>query len=95
MAAYIIVDVEVTDPEEYQTYRQQTLATIEKYGGKFIVRGGQTETLEGDWKPGRFVILEFPSVEQARTWYSSPEYTAIIGIRHRASNSRMILAEGV
>ena len=95
MAAYIIVDVEVTDPEEYRTYRQQTLATIEKYGGKFIVRGGQTETLEGDWKPGRFVILEFPSVEQARTWYSSPEYTAIIGIRHRASNSRMILAEGV
>jgi uncharacterized protein (DUF1330 family) len=95
MAAYIIVDVEVTDPEEYRTYAQQTLATIEKYGGKFIVRGGQTETLEGDWKPGRFVMLEFPSVEQASTWYSSPEYTAIIGIRHRASNSRMILAEGV
>ena len=95
MAAYIIVDVEVTDPEEYRTYRQQTLATIEKCGGKFIVRGGQTETLEGDWKPGRFVILEFPSVEQARTWYSSPEYTAIIGIRHRASNSRMILTQGV
>lgn len=95
MAAYIVVDVEVTDPEEYRTYAQQTQATIEKYGGKFIVRGGQTETIEGDWRPGRFVILEFPSAEQARTWYSSPEYTAIIGIRHHAANSRMILAQGV
>ena len=95
MAAYIVVDVEITNPEEYRTYTQQTLATIEKYGGKFIVRGGQTETLEGDWQPGRFVVLEFPSVEQARTWYSSPEYSAIIGIRHRAANSRMILVQGV
>jgi uncharacterized protein (DUF1330 family) len=95
MAAYIVVDVEITNPEEYRTYTQQTLATIEKYGGKFIVRGGQTETLEGDWQPGRFVILEFPSVEQARTWYSSPEYMAIIGIRHHAANSRMILVQGV
>ena len=95
MAAYIIVDVEITDPEEYQTYTQQTRATIEKYGGKFIVRGGQPETLEGDWQPERVVILEFPSVEQARTWYSSPMYTAIIGIRHRAANSRMILVQSV
>lgn len=95
MAAYIVVDVEVTDPEEYQTYTRQTLATIEKYGGKFLVRGGQTETLEGGWQPQRFVVLEFPSVEQARTWYSSPEYTAIIGIRHHAANSKMILAPGI
>ena len=95
MAAYIIVDVEVTDPEVYRTYTQPVQATIEKYGGKFLVRGGQTETLEGDWQPQRFVVLEFPSVEQARTWYSSPEYTAIIGIRHHAANSNMILAQGV
>jgi len=95
MAAYIIVDVEVTDPEEYQTYTRQTPPIIEKYGGRFLVRGGQTETLEGDWQPGRFVIIEFPSVEQAKTWYSSPEYTAIIGIRHHAANSSMILAQGV
>ena len=95
MAAYIIVDVEVTDPKEYQTYARQTLATIEKYGGKFIVRGGQTETLEGDWQPGRFVVLEFSSVEQAKAWYNAPEYTAIIGIRHHAANSKMILVQGV
>ena len=95
MAAYIVVDVEITNPEEYPTYTRQTRATIEKYGGKFIVRGGQTEILEGDWQPHRLVVLEFPSAEQARTWYSSPEYTAIIGIRHRASNSRMILAQGI
>jgi uncharacterized protein (DUF1330 family) len=95
MAAYIIVDVEITNPEVYPTYTQQTRATIEKYGGKFIARGGQTETLEGDWQPKRVVILEFPSVEQARTWYSSPEYTAIIGIRHRSAHSRMLLVQGV
>lgn len=95
MAAYIVVDVAITDPQEYRTYTQQVPATLEKYGGRFIVRGGQTETLEGDWQPGRFVILEFPSVEQARAWYSSPEYTAIIGIRHHAANSNMILVQGV
>ena len=95
MAAYIIVEVEVLDPQEYQTYARQTLPTIEKYGGKFIVRAGQTETLEGDWQPKRLVVLEFPSVEQARAWYTSPEYTAIIGIRHRTATSRMILAQGV
>lgn len=95
MAAYIVVDVEVIDSEKYRTYAQQTQATIDKYGGKFLVRGGQTETLEGDWQPERFVVIEFPSVEQAKTWYNSPEYTAIIGIRHRAANSRMILAHGV
>jgi uncharacterized protein (DUF1330 family) len=95
MAAYLIVDVEVTDPVEYRTYTQQTQATFDKYGGKFLVRGGQVEMLEGDWQPKRLVVVEFPSVEQARTWYSSPEYTAIIGIRHHSANSRMILAQGV
>ena len=95
MAAYIVVDVEITDPEDYQTYARQTLATLEPYGGKFIVRGGNAETIEGDWQPKRFVVIEFPGVEQAKVWYNSPEYSSIIGIRHRSANSRMILVQGV
>jgi len=87
MAGYIIADVEITDPADYQTYAQQTSATLEPYGGKFLVRGGQPETLEGDWTSKRIVIIEFPTVDQARAWYDSPEYAAIIGIRHRSAVS--------
>jgi uncharacterized protein (DUF1330 family) len=95
MTAYIVADVEVTDPTEYQTYTKQVMASLEPYSGKFIVRGGNAQTLEGGWQPQRFVIIEFPGVEQAKAWYNSPEYTAIIGIRHSAANSRMILVQGV
>lgn len=95
MAGYIVADIEIRDPDEYQKYKQQTAATIERYGGKFLVRGGQPETLEGDWKTKRIVILEFPSVEQAKTWYYSPEYSAIKGIRHRSAISNVLLLHGV
>jgi uncharacterized protein (DUF1330 family) len=95
MAGYIVVDVEITDPTEYQTYAKQTSATLERYGGKFLVRGGDAKSLEGDWKPKRLVIIEFPSVEQAKAWYDSPEYSSIIGIRHRSAVSRMLLVQGV
>jgi len=95
MASYIVADIEITDPYEYQTYAKQTAATIERYGGKFLVRGGEPETLEGDWKTKRLVILEFPSIEQAKAWYNSPEYSAIIGIRHRSATSNMLLVHGV
>ena len=95
MAGYIVADIEITDPDEYQKYAQQTAATLERYGGKFLVRGGRSETLEGDWKTERLVILEFPSVEQAKKWYDSPEYSSIIGIRHRSAISKMLLVQGV
>jgi uncharacterized protein (DUF1330 family) len=95
MAGYIVADIEITDPDEYQKYAQQTAATIERYGGKFLVRGGRSETLEGDWKTERLVILEFPTVEQAQKWYDSPEYSAIKGIRHRSAISNMLLVHGV
>lgn len=95
MPAYILVDVNITDPEEYEAYRKLTPATITAFGGKFIVRGGAAETLEGDWNPGRFVVLEFPSAEQAKAWWESPEYTAAKAIRYRAASSKMILVEGV
>ena len=71
MPAYFIVDNEVTDPAGFEEYRKQVPATLEKYGGKILVRGGQMQTLEGDWKPKRIVVAEFPSLEQARRWYDS------------------------
>jgi uncharacterized protein (DUF1330 family) len=95
MAGYIVADIEITDPNEYQKYAQHTAATLEPYGGKFLVRGGQPETVEGDWKTKRIVIIEFPSVEQAKTWYDSPEYSAIKGIRHGSTISNILLVHGV
>ena len=94
MAAYVLVEVEVTDPATYEEYKQLTPATLVAYGGKFIVRGGAFETLEGDWKPNRVVVLEFPTVEQAKTWWNSPEYSKAKAIRQRAANTRMIVLEG-
>lgn len=95
MAAYVIADVEVLDPGGFETYRSQVGATIEKYGGKYLVRGGKTETLEGDFQPHRFVVLEFPTLERAREWYSSPEYRPLIALRQKAARTEVILVEGV
>lgn len=95
MPAYVIAEVEVTDATAYEDYRKQVPATVELYGGKYLVRGGATETKEGGWAPSRFVILEFPSMAQARQWYDSPEYTPARAIRQRASNSKVIFAEGL
>jgi len=95
MAAYVIAEVEVTDSSAYDEYRKKVPATVEQYGGKFLVRGGATETKEGSWAPPRFVILEFPSMAQARRWYDSPEYAPALAIRKRAANSKLIFAEGL
>jgi uncharacterized protein (DUF1330 family) len=95
MAAYIIVDVKITDPEVYAQYRQLTPASIAAYGGRFIVRGGPTETLEGDWSPGRVVVLEFESVARAKAWWASAEYAAAKALRQRSATTRMIVVEGV
>ncbi|HSA80472.1 MAG TPA: DUF1330 domain-containing protein [Geminicoccaceae bacterium] len=94
MAAYIIAEVEVTDPETYRGYRAKTPDVVARYGGRFIVRGGAAETLEGAGQPGRVVVIEFPDLAAARRFYASPEYQAIIGIRHKAATSRLILVEG-
>lgn len=95
MAAYVIAEVAVTDPAAYEEYRKKVPATIAQYGGKYLVRGGATETKEGGWTPARFVILEFPSMAQARRWYDSPEYAPALAIRKRASKSKLIFAEGL
>lgn len=94
MAAYVIADVEVTDPATYEDYRKQVPATVARYGGKFLVRGGATETKEGGWEPKRLVILEFPSMDQARKWYHSPEYAPALALRLRAARSKVLLVEG-
>ena len=94
MAAYFIVELEVTDPATFEEYRKQVSGTIEKYGGRYIVRGGKSETLEGDRHPKRVVVLEFPSVEQAKRWYGSPEYKPLLALRLKSSRSKLILVEG-
>jgi uncharacterized protein (DUF1330 family) len=95
MAAYVIVDVTVTNQAEMDAYRQRVPATLAKYGGRFIVRGGAHQTLEGDWKPNRIVVLEFPSMEQARQWYDSEEYREPKAMRLRAGRANLIMVEGV
>lgn len=95
MPAYFIVDNEVTDPTGFEEYRSQVPGTVEQYGGKFLVRGGQVHTLEGDWKPRRVVVTEFPSIEQARRWYDSEEYRPLKALRLRTARGSVVLVEGI
>lgn len=95
MAAYFIVDLDITDLAGFREYQQLVGATIDQYGGKYLVRGGIAEMLEGDWQTHRLVMLEFESMEQAKRWYDSEEYAAIKGIRHRTANTQGILVEGI
>lgn len=94
MAAYVVAEVEVTDPAAYEEYRKLVPATVAQYGGRFLVRGGKTETKEGGWEPKRLVILEFASLDQARKWYHSPEYAPALALRLKAARSRVLLVEG-
>jgi uncharacterized protein (DUF1330 family) len=95
MSAYVIVEVNVTDPERFTEYRKLVPATIEKYGGRFVVRGGTAETKEGGWSPARMVVIEFPSMEKARNWYHSPEYAPALALRLKCATAKLILVEGV
>jgi uncharacterized protein (DUF1330 family) len=95
MAAYVIGEIEVTDPAAYEEYRKQVGAVNAKYGGKFLARGGKAEALEGGWQPKRLVVLEFPSLEQAQKWYRSQDYAPLIKLRQKASKGRLVVVEGV
>jgi uncharacterized protein (DUF1330 family) len=95
MTAYVIVDINVTDPIRYEEYKALAAPTVELYGGKYIARGGMTEILEGSWSPSRLVILEFESVEQAKNWLNSTEYKEPRRIRHETAVSNMVVIEGV
>jgi uncharacterized protein (DUF1330 family) len=94
MKAYVVVDVDIHDPVHYEEYKKLTPGSLVAYGGKFLVRGGKTETIEGDWAPVRFVILEFPSMEKAKAWYASDDYQKARIIRQRSAHTQMIFAEG-
>lgn len=95
MAAYVIADVTVTDPPAMEEYRKQVPATLAKYGGRFLVRGGAHQTVEGDWKPARLVVIEFPSLADARRWYDSEEYRGPKALRMRAGRTSVLIVDGV
>ena len=94
MSAYLIGEIDVTDPAGYEDYRKQVLAVVTKYGGRFIVRGGKVDSKEGGWAPQRIVVLEFPSLEQAQKFYHSADYAPLIKLRQKASKGRIILVDG-
>ena len=95
MPAYVIVEVSIQIPTEYEEYKKLTPAAIAAFDGRFVVRGGQTKTLEGDWKPERIVVLEFPTIERANEWWNSDLYNKAKEIRQRASTTKMIIVEGL
>ena len=95
MAAYVIAEVDVQDAALFEEYRKRVPPTIAQYGGKYVVRGGATESKEGGWAPRRVVVLEFPTLARAREWYHSAEYAPALAMRLKAAKSRMILVEGV
>lgn len=94
MKAYVIVEINIHNTDLYDEYKQLTPATIAAYDGKFVVRGAKTEALEGDWNPGRIVVLEFPSVDRAKEWWNSPEYSKAKAIRQQAATTKMLVVEG-
>jgi uncharacterized protein (DUF1330 family) len=95
MAAYVLAEIEITNPEGYKEYTKAVPATIEKYGGRFVHRGGAAAPLEGDWPERRRVLIEFPSAEAARKWWNSPEYAKPMQLRRANSKGRILLLEGL
>jgi uncharacterized protein (DUF1330 family) len=95
MAAYVIVDVDVSDPTAYEEYKRLAPESIASHGGKYLARGGKVEILEGEWNPKRLVILEFPTMERAKEWVTSEHYRHARQMRHKAAKSHMIVVEGV
>lgn len=94
MPAYVIVDISIHDPETYERYKLLAPPAIAAHGGRYLVRGGTTTPLEGSWHPSRLVILEFPSADAARAWWSGPEYAEAKALRQSASSADMLLVEG-
>ena len=95
MAAYLIADVEVTDPDTYEIYKKDLPATLAEFGGRYVVRGGAVEALEGDWSPQRLVIIEFADMARLKAWYNSSAYRPLIAIRQRSARARLLAVEGV
>ena len=95
MPAYVIANVNVHDAAAFEEYRRQVPATIAKHGGRYLVRGGRVERLEGTWNPARLVLLEFPSMDQARRWYDSEDYREPKALRLKSAMTDVIFADGV
>jgi uncharacterized protein (DUF1330 family) len=95
MTAYVLVEMDVTDAEQYERYRPLAGASVEQYGGRYLVRGGASEVLEGERVPKRLVVLEFPDADAARRWYHSPEYQEAKSVRDGAAVGNFICVEGV
>ena len=95
MSAYLIADVEITDEGLYAQFRERMTPTLEAYSGKFIARGGEINVIDGSWNPKRLAIVAFDSMEQARSWLTSPEFKELDGIRTSSSNINLVLVEGV
>jgi uncharacterized protein (DUF1330 family) len=94
MTAYVVVDIHVQDPARYEEYKRLAAPSVAAFDGRYLVRGGALTKLEGDWTPGRFVLLEFPSAARAKEWWGSELYRPIKAIRHATARSKMILVEG-
>ena len=95
MAAYFIAQLEVTDPAGFEEYRKLVGPLVDKYEGKYVVRGGAIETMEGDWSPKRLVIIEFENSDKAKAWHDSDEYRPVMELRHRTAVTSAIVVEGV
>ncbi|WP_217576779.1 DUF1330 domain-containing protein [Mesorhizobium sp. GbtcB19] len=95
MPAYVISDVTIRDRDVIETYRTRAAASIAVHGGRYLVRGGDVETLEGNWMPGPLIVVEFPDIEAARRWYRSDEYAAALEVRDTALSRNLILVDGV
>lgn len=95
MPGYVVIQIDVHDPDRYERYKQLSAHSVAAHGGRFVVRGGATETLEGTWSPRRLVIIEFPSVDAARGWWNSPEYAEGRALRHAVASSELLVVQGV
>jgi uncharacterized protein (DUF1330 family) len=95
MRAYVVVEITIHNPDMYDRYRPLAAASLAVYGGKYLVRGGKTTTLEGMWEPSRFVIVEFPDGDAARAWWNSPEYAEAKALRQASADTEMLLVEGM
>ena len=95
MTAYVILDIDVHNPEGYEDYKKLSPAAVAAYGGKFIVRGGKAETLEGNWSPTRLVVLQFENAETAKAWINSEEYREARALRHQYATSQAVVVDGV
>lgn len=95
MPAYVVANIRVHDPVAYEEYRKMVPGTVERFGGRYLARGGRSEVVEGGLEPGRMVIVEFPSYEAAQNWYSSSEYAAVKALRQGCADGELLFINGI